>query len=387
MSRKRVKEDDGAEAPQGGVQVEIVEQQALREEEFFRASGVRDTASVVVKGHVFRVDLGAKGGARLPSDTDWTVELAYDGEEKPRKLVPVVKAAPVTAVQKAGPATGQVSFACKLTVLTSQHEGLFFRVLFHGVSARAGALEAESHPIRVISKPESAAKKKRGRGEEEEEAEGGEAKRATSPSKVAKLNEAERVLEEVSQLQLETLELLRRLEHYASAPAPGEALRQGTRKHLDFGACFSDLLEAYGRLVGQGERERRARHVVSLLPSVAPLHELKDISTAAQGKCSIDFFVFLFSHTSSGGGSDMGRFGGGAAAYENSASMVTFNDVFVAVQPTPARTTTVSIDGHDFDILDFGMGEEAGCTCTNCNWKIESERMEAFTAEIKKENL
>ena len=63
--------------------------------------------------------------------------------------------------------------------------------------------------------------------------------------------------------------------------------------------------------------------------------------------------------------------------------MVTFNDVYVAVQPTQARTTTVSIDGHDFDILDFNMNEDTGCTCANCNWKIESERMEAFTAEIE----
>ena len=283
--RKRTKEEDAANGDDSRVQVEVVEQQSLRDEEFFRASGVRDSAAVVVKGHVFRVDLAASGGARLPSDTEWTAELAYDGEEKPRKLVPVVKQPPVIAVQKPGPAAGQVSFACKLTVLTSQHEGLFFRVLFHGVSARAGALEAESRPIRVISKPESSSKKKRARGEEEDGAEAGEGRRAPSPVKAAKLNEAERVLEEVSQLQLEALELLRRLEHYAApAPAPDEALRQGARKHLDFAACFSDVLEAYGRLVAQGERERRTRHVVGLLPSAAPLHELRDISAAAQGK-------------------------------------------------------------------------------------------------------
>ncbi len=64
--------------------------------------------------------------------------------------------------------------------------------------------------------------------------------------------------------------------------------------------------------------------------------------------------------------------------------MVTFNDVFVAVQPTQTRMTTVSIDGHDFDILDFGaIGGDSGCTCANCNWKLESERMEAFTADMQ----
>ncbi len=292
MSRKRRIDGDEDEAGRGGgaVQAVVLEQQALREEEFFRASGVRDRARVVVKGHVFRVDLGAAQGGRLPADAIWTAELAYDGEEAPRKLVPVVKAAPVTAVQKSGPAAGQVSFSCKLSVLTSQHEGLFFRILFHGVSDRDGPLEVESHPIRVISKPESSTKKKRGAGEEE----AATAERATSPSKAAKLTEAERVLEEVSQLQMETLELMRRLEHYGGARPPADQLRQGAQKHLDFGACFSDLVEAYGRLVGPGERERRTKHVTGLLPSAAPLHELRDISGAAQGE-QVPFFVLFVS--------------------------------------------------------------------------------------------
>ena len=63
--------------------------------------------------------------------------------------------------------------------------------------------------------------------------------------------------------------------------------------------------------------------------------------------------------------------------------MVSFNDLFVAVPPAPAVSTTVNIDGHDFDILDFGIGEasDAGCTCTNCNYKSEAERMDVFSKE------
>jgi hypothetical protein len=221
---------------------------------------VKDTVCVVVKTHVFRIELAGADGQSIPGDLDWTAELAYDGEEHPRKMVPVVKASPVSAVQKPG-AAGLVCFACKLTVLTSQHEGLFFRILFRGENPNSGAVvEAESRPIRVISKPESSNKKKRAAaGEEEEDA-------PVPEAKATKLTEAEKVLAEVSQLQLEAHELLRRLQHYnAPRAAVGEAIQGGAVKHLDFGACFSDLVEAYGRLVGQQERTRRLRHVAGLI--------------------------------------------------------------------------------------------------------------------------
>lgn len=221
---------------------------------------MKDTVCVVVKTHVFRVELGSADGRALPNGISWSWELAYDGEEHPRKLVPVVKAPPVSATQKVGSSAGSVTFACKLTVLTSQHEGLFFRILFRGETLDGTLLEVESRPIRVISKPDSSAKKKKSAANEEEE----EVAPAQPPeAKVAKLTEAEKVLADVSQLQLEAHELLRRLQHYGALRAkPDNAVvQEGAVKHLDFEACFTDLLEAYGRLVGQAERTRRARHV------------------------------------------------------------------------------------------------------------------------------
>jgi hypothetical protein len=54
---------------------------------------------------------------------------------------------------------------------------------------------------------------------------------------------------------------------------------------------------------------------LGLLPSLAPLYQLRDLSAGVGG-----------------GGGDAGRFAGQFVAYENDASMVTFNDMFVAVQ-------------------------------------------------------
>ena len=94
---------------------------------------------------------------------------------------------------------------------------------------------------------------------------------------------------------------------------------------------------------------------------MAPLFQLRDLTASATGAAG-----------------DSSRFAGQFVSYENDASMVTFNDMFVAVQPTPSTTTTVMIDGHDFSILDFGFEELNGCTCKNCNWKIECDRADGF---------
>ncbi len=260
MSKKRARKGD-EEGVGELLQLVVVKQTGIRDEEFFRATGVKDSVCVVVKTHVFRVEIGTADRRSLPDGIVWSSELAYDGEERPRKLVPVVKASPVSAVQKPSASAWSVSFACKLTVLTSQHEGLFFRIVFHGTCPDGTVLSVESHPIRVISKPDSSAKKKRSAAANEEE----EEIPAVPEPKVAKLTDAEKVLAEVSQLQLEAHELLRRLQHYGQLRVPDPAVVQdGAIKHLDFGACFSDLLEAYGRLVGQQERTRRVRHVSGL---------------------------------------------------------------------------------------------------------------------------
>lgn len=117
-------------------------------------------------------------------------------------MVPVVKVSPVSAKEKKADGGASVSFACKLSVLTSQHEGMFFRILFRGQMPDGSEVVVESRPIRVISKSDSATKKKRPANEEEEEEVAG----ASAPeAKAAKLSEAEKVLSEVSQLQLEVV--------------------------------------------------------------------------------------------------------------------------------------------------------------------------------------
>ena len=139
------------------------------------------------------------------------------------------------------------------------------------------------------------------------------------------------------------------------------------RKRLDFGAAFQDLMTAYGRVMSPEERDRRVTHVVQLLPSLGPLHELAEMTRQGEQQQQQQ------QQQQTGGALGMGD-----------AGMVIFNDVFVAVPPTPATTTPVVIDGMDFDILDFGAdldGFEQGCTCTNCNYKMEAERLDSFAKE------
>lgn len=340
----------------------VVEQVGLREEEFFRSTGVEDTVHVVVKNHVFRVELARADGKPLPEPLVWQTTLVYDGDGEEggvRKAVPLVKAAPVKATPK-DTTEGGVILSCKLSVLTSQHEGSFFRILFRAsLRGRPDQYwEGESRPIRVISKPESSTKKR---------------VRAEPVATVAPelpQTSAEELLAEVGELQLEALELMRKLQHYSDQDKQLQAQEAGggrlQRKRLDFGAAFQDLVVAYGRLLGSDERRRHIQHVVSLLPSRAPLHELRDLVTkksrfGRDNDAQDEFF------SSQGGGDD---------------GMVTFNDIFVAVAPAPATSTTVTIDGFDFDILDFGVGEPAEqCTCAKCNYKEEAERLDAFAAD------
>lgn len=86
-------------------------------------------------------------------------------------------------------------------------------------------------------------------------------------------------MEEVSSLQMQSQQLLRRLEEYdyhlslaGTAIAPPMAA-----KPANFSAAMKDLVEAHARIVGNDQRKARVKRVASMLPTTAPLLELRHI--------------------------------------------------------------------------------------------------------------
>jgi len=91
----------------------------------------------------------------------FSCELFYDAEDM--KQVDYIKDKPFQFKAKPNERGDQVQLELRLKVLTSQHEDMFFIVSIQGFDPHTKALipelHANSHPIRVISKPEQLRKK------------------------------------------------------------------------------------------------------------------------------------------------------------------------------------------------------------------------------------
>lgn len=85
MSKKRGRKSSDGEPDGDNSDIVVLSQKGIREDEFFRPNGVKDEVCVVVKAHVFRIELGPANGGQLPKNIVWTPELAYDGEVKKKK--------------------------------------------------------------------------------------------------------------------------------------------------------------------------------------------------------------------------------------------------------------------------------------------------------------
>ncbi len=330
----------------------------------------------MVKAQAFTLEVAGLDGADRFISLDGVrldARLVYDADED--REVPEVKVAPVSIRWK-GDGAGRQRGQCRVSVLSSQHEHMRFRV-----KVSAGDLHCLSKPIRAISKPDNPSQAPAAAAAAPEASEGPQKKRRTQGAPKASL--AEEALERTSEAQMEAQHLLRTLQHYSRlAPtAPVVAGGQGQagqapeaararRKQLDFAASFGDLMEAYGRVMDADERKKRVQRASGLLATRAPLHQMKDISVA---------------------------FGPGGVAMSNSNAMVpdgdlmipdvmdeealvSFNRMLVHVQPSVATTTNVIVGDHEFAMLDFEIPRD-GCTCNNCIYKLESKQVDSFILE------
>eukprot|EP01103_Thecamoeba_quadrilineata_P004172 TRINITY_DN138_c0_g1_i1.p1 TRINITY_DN138_c0_g1~~TRINITY_DN138_c0_g1_i1.p1 ORF type:complete len:325 (-),score=71.47 TRINITY_DN138_c0_g1_i1:114-1088(-) len=142
-------------------QLIVLKQNCLAEEQIPNKDGDTTNVFVVVKHSPFNVQLGflpTYGGPQPDLNClSFDVKLVYDSPEE--KEVDFIKHKPFEFRVKVDPSGTFVNIECRLKVLTSQLEDMFFRLRFLGLDpitkrAIGPQLTAISEPIKVISKPE-----------------------------------------------------------------------------------------------------------------------------------------------------------------------------------------------------------------------------------------
>eukprot|EP01103_Thecamoeba_quadrilineata_P004173 TRINITY_DN138_c0_g2_i1.p1 TRINITY_DN138_c0_g2~~TRINITY_DN138_c0_g2_i1.p1 ORF type:complete len:322 (-),score=62.67 TRINITY_DN138_c0_g2_i1:34-999(-) len=142
-------------------QLVVLKQNCLAEEQIPNKDGDITNVFVVVKHSPFIVQLGFLPTYNGPQPDlnclSFDVKLVYDSPEE--KEVDFIKHKPFEFRVKVDPSGTFVNIECRLKVLTSQLEDMFFRLRFVGLDPITKRpigpqLTAISEPIKVISKPE-----------------------------------------------------------------------------------------------------------------------------------------------------------------------------------------------------------------------------------------
>jgi hypothetical protein len=142
-------------------QLVVLKQNCLAEEQIPNKDGDTTNVFVVVKHSPFIVQLGFLPTYNGPQPDlnclSFDVKLVYDSPEE--KEVDFIKHKPFEFRVKVDPSGTFVNIECRLKVLTSQLEDMFFRLRFLGLDpitkrTIGPQLTAISEPIKVISKPE-----------------------------------------------------------------------------------------------------------------------------------------------------------------------------------------------------------------------------------------
>lgn len=142
-------------------QLVVLKQNCLAEEQIPNKEGETTNVFVVVKHSPFIVQLGFPSTYTGPQPDlnclSFDVKLVYDGPDE--KEVDFIKHKPFEFRVKVDPSGTFVNIECRLKVLTSQLEDMFFRLRFLGLDPLSKRvigpqLTTISEPIKVISKPE-----------------------------------------------------------------------------------------------------------------------------------------------------------------------------------------------------------------------------------------
>ena len=145
----------------------LVIRQTSAGEEKFAKNGVHKNVHVVVKNTPFLLQLGLSRRTRGNEVLDFNrmgieATLLYDSDEM--KEVDYVSAKPVSYKAHIGDRSDQVTIETRIKVLSSQLEGMHFRVRLQAVDSLSQedipGMSAITQPIKVVSKPEQVGRKK-----------------------------------------------------------------------------------------------------------------------------------------------------------------------------------------------------------------------------------
>lgn len=240
----------------------------------------------------------------------------------------------------------------KLSALSTKHNKSRFRVK---VTGQCGDREicGVSFPVLCVSKITVASGGKKsgsrksgrdseGEGDDVEEPEE-EEKRKRPKHSQAKQSVAEELIMEISQLQMQSQAQLRRLEDFTDLLKNHKVGTEdvAARKQVTLEASLRDLVESYGRIVGEeSEKKDRIQRLADTLPTRVPLRRIREFLRDLQARSKKE---------------PQARISEGIVPAQQ---MTLFNDQFVLLNDvTPFSFEQRNIDesqpGGDWFLMDF----------------------------------
>ncbi|KAL6045698.1 putative transcriptional regulator cudA [Balamuthia mandrillaris] len=277
----------------------VVRRQGSLEQDKIYKNGVKKNVHAVIKNNPFEMELGLEG--QIPADVNFhrfTVKasLLYDTNSAAEKMVDFIKSPPMEYDCKVSNNGQSVLVDMKLSVLSSQHEDMFFLVKFRPTTSTGSPLELPapvySEPIKVVSKP---AQLKRNRTavakgakrtfndtlkeslsrieaqqKEQQELMGTILRTLASASGAAALAQAPQVKaeqeEETAAPAEQRAQKRQRTEEQETDKAKEPAEKKGLSAQARFTKHLHGLVEAYNNMAAE-ERPETVRKVVRTIPS------------------------------------------------------------------------------------------------------------------------
>lgn len=182
-------------------------------------------------------------------------KLFYDFDlEEDQKEVETLKVDPLQYTAHVNDTGDRAVVEVRISVLSSQHEGAFFRIKLSTNDPKTGEVSTFTQPLKVISKRQQVR-----RMLEKNELQ------ATEPLPTPKRTSSEMITEALTRLeeqQREQAKLLKMLvAQKAQAVTEQQPIKQQTNDELDFETAFKRFLQAYQKLPSE-ERPSKIRKVV-----------------------------------------------------------------------------------------------------------------------------
>eukprot|EP00027_Filamoeba_sp_ATCC50430_P007021 CAMPEP_0168558916 /NCGR_PEP_ID=MMETSP0413-20121227/10235_1 /TAXON_ID=136452 /ORGANISM="Filamoeba nolandi, Strain NC-AS-23-1" /LENGTH=331 /DNA_ID=CAMNT_0008590089 /DNA_START=51 /DNA_END=1046 /DNA_ORIENTATION=+ len=220
------------------------------------------------------------------NNSSFEAKLIYDAEDE--KEVETVKSDPMEFVVHVNSMGDKAAVEVRIFVLSSQHEGAFFRVkLSITEKDTEQTFTTFSNPIKVVSK-RNQVKKMLERNELSREDNPHIEVSPTFPSKrpapsSANVDNLQEVLLRLEEQQREQAQLLRQLVSQKSNPVSFDCGTVPSPSDMDFETAFQNFLAAFQK-VPSSERSSKLRKVMQTVEASQPMNEFLDVANAECGR-------------------------------------------------------------------------------------------------------